>query len=111
MDLLRERRIPLEVCPTSNVCLGIVESMEQHPIRALIDAGLVVTVNADDPPMFSTSLTGEYLALHTRLGFTVDEVEQLTLNAVRVSYLPLDDRTRMEEEFVAEFARLRDAHL
>jgi len=58
---LRERQIPLEVCPTSNVCLGVAPSFAEHPLPRLLDAGLYVTLNSIDPPMFGTTLTDEYL--------------------------------------------------
>ena len=65
--LLRERRIPLEVCPMSNYCTGVVARDAPHPILRMLDEGLNVTINSDDPPMFSTSLTDEYRWLAGRL--------------------------------------------
>jgi adenosine deaminase len=111
MEELRDRRIPLEVCPTSNVCLAIVDSMVRHPLRALFDAGLVVTVNSDDPPMFNTSLTEEYLALYRYLGFTIEELEQLSRNAVRSSFLADRVKKEMAVAFEKEFQELRQQHL
>jgi adenosine deaminase len=108
---LRERQIPLEVCPTSNVCLGVASSIAAHPLPRLIDAGLYVTLNSDDPPMFNTSLTGEYLATAEAYGWGAAELEQLTLNAVRVALLTNAERAALEARFVAEFARLRTEHL
>jgi aminodeoxyfutalosine deaminase len=104
---LREHQIPLDVCPTSNLCLGIYGSYEQHPIRDLIDQGVYVTVNSDDPPMFNTDLVSEYQALADRLGFGRAQLEQLSLNALRASFLPSDRRAAMERDFLDEFARLR----
>ena len=57
---LAEHRIPLEVCPTSNIATRAVDRLENHPIRQLHDAGVMVTVNSDDPPMFGTTLNREY---------------------------------------------------
>lgn len=108
---LREHQIPLEVCPTSNVCTGVVPRLESHPIRQLFDSGVYITVNSDDPPMFNTTLTDEYLALHQSLGFSVDEIEQIVLNGVRAALLPDEHKAQMEQAFVAEFARLRREHL
>ncbi|MBN1139042.1 MAG: adenosine deaminase [Anaerolineae bacterium] len=108
IDYLRERQIPLEVCPTSNLCLGGYRSYEEHPVRWLWDQGLYVTVNSDDPPMFNTDLVSEYQALAEHLGFTVGELERLSLNALRVSFLPAGRKAAIEREFVAEFARLRE---
>ncbi len=106
VDCLRERQIPLEVCPTSNLCLGIYPSYEAHPVRELWDEGLYITVNSDDPPMFNTDLVGEYEALAEHLGFTAEELEVLSLNALRASFLPAEEKASLEKEFLTEFARL-----
>jgi adenosine deaminase len=111
MAELRERQIPLEVCPTSNICLGVAPSIAAHPLPHLIDAGLYVTLNSDDPPMFNTSLTGEYLATARGYNWGAGELEQLDLNAVRVALLPEAERAALEAQFTAEFARLRGEHL
>lgn len=108
---LREQRIPLEVCPTSNVCTGVVADISRHPIRRLYDAGVIITVNSDDPPMFNTTLTDEYLALARHLGFNAAEIEQLVFNAVRATLLPLEARMRLEQAFRTEFTRLKRTHL
>lgn len=60
MAYLAENRIPLEVCPTSNIATRAVTDIELHPIRTLVSAGVLVTVNSDDPPMFGTDLNNEY---------------------------------------------------
>jgi adenosine deaminase len=108
---LRARQIPLEVCPTSNVCLGVAPSLAEHPLPRLLAEGLYVTINSDDPPMFNTTLTDEYLHLADTFGLGVEEIERLALNAVRASLLPAERRGELEREFVAEFARLRALHL
>jgi aminodeoxyfutalosine deaminase len=107
---LRERQIPLEVCPTSNVCLGVAPSIAEHQLPRLIAEGLYVTLNSDDPPMFNTTLTDEYLAVANAYGWGANELERLTLNAVRAALLPAAERAALEARFVAEFARLRAEH-
>ena len=104
---LRASQVPLDVCPTSNVCLGVFPSFAAHPLPRLIDAGLYVTLNSDDPSMFNTTLTDEYLAAAHTFGFGPDTLEWLALNGVRASLLPRETRARMEADFAAEFARLR----
>ena len=111
VDHLREHQVPLEVCPTSNLYLGVYPSYEQHPIRWLWEEGLCVTVNSDDPPMFNTDLVREYQVLAENLGFTAAELEQLSLTALRASFLPLDRKADLEQDFVSEFARLRTSCL
>ena len=81
-------RLPVEACPLSNVATGVVGSLDEHPIRRLRDAGVLVTVNTDDPKMFGNSLAEEYALLQARLGFSADEVRGLLLDAVTASWLP-----------------------
>lgn len=107
VDELRARQIPLEVCPTSNLCLGVFPSLEQHALPRLLDEGLYVTINSDDPPMFNTTLTDEYLAIAHTFGYDADDMERFVMNAVRVTLLPDDVKAGMETDFKQEFARLR----
>ncbi len=86
VETLRLRQIPLEVCPVSNYCLGIVKQGEMHPIREMFDAGLNCSINSDDPAMFSTSLNNEYTTLAS-LGFSWPELQQLNRNALDASFL------------------------
>jgi len=111
VGVLRERQVPLEVCPTSNVCLRIAPSLTEHPLPRLLAEGLYVTLNSDDPPMFNTTLTDEYIAAAATFNLGVEAVERLVLNALRASFLPADARLGMENQFQAEFARLRAEHL
>lgn len=111
LAVLRERQVPLEVCPTSNLCLGGYASYEEHPLRRLWDEGLYVTVNSDDPPMFNTDLVAEYQALAQHMGFSADELERLSLNALRASFLPAGRKSELEQEFRAEMGRLRERYL
>ncbi len=87
VEHLATTRIPLEVCPGSNVCTGVVRSIERHPIRRLFDAGVFVTVNSDDPAMFGLTLAGEYEALQRVHGFSDAEVRQLIVNGIEASWL------------------------
>jgi adenosine deaminase len=111
VEELRARQIPLEVCPTSNVCLGVAPSIAEHPLPRLLAEGLYVTLNSDDPPMFNTTLTNEYLAVAGAFGWGAAELERLTLNAVRAALLPAAERADLDARFAAEFARLRAEHL
>src|SRR5262249_13675346 len=104
---LRDRQIPLEVCPTSNVCLGVAPSLDEHPLPRLLDEGLTITINSDDPPMFNTTLTDEYLRAAQILGCGVEDIERLAINAVRASLLSGAARAEMEQRFRADFTQLR----
>lgn len=87
VDHLRERGIPLEVCPTSNVRTRSVSSLAEHPLPALVAAGVPVTINSDDPPMFATTLNHEYAVAAELLRLDAGGVAELGRAAVRASFL------------------------
>jgi aminodeoxyfutalosine deaminase len=89
---LAEHGVPLEVCPTSNIATRAVDRLENHPLREMYDAGITVTVNSDDPPMFGTSLNREYEIAARLLDLDERGIAGLAANAVRASYL--DDRAK-----------------
>ncbi|MEA3339362.1 MAG: adenosine deaminase, partial [Chloroflexota bacterium] len=107
VEHLRERQVALEICPTSNIRLGVYPDYAAHPLRRLWDAGLLVTINSDDPPMFNADLNHEYEVLVDHFGFSADELERVSLNGLHASFLPPDEKARLETEFRAEFAQLR----
>ncbi len=96
---LRDRRIPLEVCPSSNVCLGVAPSWPGHPLPRLWEAGLYVTLNSDDPPLFNTTLTDEYVHAAEVFGLDAAALKALSLNALRASFLPAPERAALEARF------------
>lgn len=101
VEHLALKGIPLEVCPTSNVCTRQVPSIDAHPVRQMLAAGVVVTVNTDDPPFFGATLEGEYLAVATALGLGRADVARLAENAVLASFLPNSRKTALLEEIAA----------
>jgi adenosine deaminase len=108
---LRARQIPLEVCPTSNVCLHVAPTMADHPLPRLLAEGLYVTINSDDPPLFNTTLTNEYLVIARTFQLGADDLERFVLSGVRASLLPEPARAKLDAEFNDEFARVRNIHL
>jgi adenosine deaminase len=84
---LAQHRIPLEVCPTSNVCTRSVPSLAEHPLPALVAAGIPVSINSDDPPMFSTTLNHEYAVAADLLGLDEAGLAGLARAAVDASFL------------------------
>jgi adenosine deaminase len=101
--MLRDRRIPLEMCVISNVKTGVCRSIEDHPIKDYFKQGLMVTVNSDDPTMFNATLTDEYLALARNLGFTLEEIRQVALNGIEASFLSADDKAALKATFEREW--------
>lgn len=108
MRYLREHQIAVEACPTSNVLVGVVPRLEEHPIRSFYDYGLLVSANTDDPSMFDTDMNREYLKLHRHLGFTIEELFKLSLNALKSSFLSEGERRDLRESFQAEYRHLME---
>jgi adenosine deaminase/aminodeoxyfutalosine deaminase len=102
MALLRERRIPLEVCPTSNVATGLLARLEDHPLPKFLEEGLVVTLNSDDPGMFGTSLQNEFLEAARCFGFNRETVMSLSMNAIRASFLDEAEKQMLQEQLRLE---------
>jgi adenosine deaminase/aminodeoxyfutalosine deaminase len=96
---LADKRVPVEACISSNLMTGCCVSASQHSARRLFDAGVMVTLNTDDPDMFHTSLNREYQIAQEALGFTDDQLRQLARNSFEASFLP-DARKR---EVLASF--------
>jgi aminodeoxyfutalosine deaminase len=98
---LAEHRIPLEVCPTSNVRTRAVASLAEHPLPALVDAGVLVTINSDDPPMFGTTLNDEYAVAARLLNLDKGGVVELARAAVRAAFLSDVDKGKIISEIDA----------
>ena len=100
LDFLAKHQIPLEMCPLSNLCTGVVSKIEEHPIRRYFEKGIMVTINTDDPKMFDNSLAQEYEVLEKTLGFSPREIQSLMVNAVQASWLPEQKKKRMIKEII-----------
>ena len=92
-------RTPLEVCPSSNVRLGVAPDLESHPIGELHSSGVALTINTDDPGFFETSLCDEYLRVAETLGLGADEIARIAYRAFEQAFLPPADRPGFEARF------------
>jgi adenosine deaminase len=108
MTYLAQHQISLEVCPTSNVCTRSVASLAEHPLPALVAAGVPITINSDDPPMFSTTLDREYGVAASILGLDAPGVAGLAEAAVLASFAAQPHRARILEEIRQYLAVYRD---
>ena len=105
---VRDRRVPLEMCPTSNVHTGAAPSIEEHPIDLLRRLRFRVTVNTDNRLMSGISLSSEFATLSASHELSLDDMEWLTLNAMKSAFWPFDGRLRIINEQVKPgFAYLR----
>ncbi len=96
VEELRARGIPLEVCPSSNVCLGVVPSLAEHPLPRLIEAGLKVSLGSDDPPLFGTDLVQEYARSAEAFGWGAQELAGLAAASIEHSFMPAERAAQMK---------------
>jgi aminodeoxyfutalosine deaminase len=101
VEHLVEHRVPLEVCPTSNIATRAVDRLENHPLRQMHDAGVFVTVNSDDPPMFGTTLNREYEIAAGLLDLDERGIAELAKNAVHASFLNDPEKAELAGEIDA----------
>lgn len=103
-----DRRIPLEMCLSSNVHTGAVPSMSEHPFRLYYDMGFRVTLNTDDRLMSDTTMTKEFQIAVEEFGLTLENLEKITLNSIKGAFIHFDHRTRLIDEVIRPgYARLR----
>ncbi|WP_425041135.1 adenosine deaminase [Primorskyibacter sp. S187A] len=99
VDRLAEDKITLEVCPISNVTLGVYPALSAHPIENLRAREVPVTISTDDPPFFHTTMTREYEALAQTFGWNEDDFAELNQNAMRAAFCDDETRARVQKRF------------
>ncbi len=101
MARLARERVPLTVCPLSNVKLCVFADLAQHNLRALLDAGLCVTINADDPAYFGGYLLDNCVQTFDALGLNAAHARQLAVNSIEASFAPQADKARWRAQIDA----------
>jgi adenosine deaminase len=101
VQLVRERGITLEVCPTSNLHTGVIRRIELHPLVDLMHLDVHTTINTDDPSLSNITLTDELVLAHVGMGLPLDLLKRNILNAARAAFLPEGERAALVEEFRA----------
>jgi len=92
---LARLKIPLTLCPLSNLKLGVVKSMEEHPLKKMLDKGIVVTVNSDDPAYFGGYINENYMAVQKALGLSAQQIYELARNSFQASFLTENEKREM----------------
>ena len=105
VERLRDGRVPLTVCPLSNVRLRCFTSIREHPAKRMLDQGLCVTVNCDDPAYFGGYVAENYAALRDGLGFGREDFRAVAENSFRASFLDESDKERRLHEVASFFGR------
>jgi adenosine deaminase len=111
-SFVRDRRVPLEMCPTSNVHTGVCETIAEHPIGLLTRLRFRVTVNTDNRLMSDVTMSSELAALVEAFGWGWDTIEWVTINAMKSSFWPFDQRLRIiNEQIKPGYASLKASAL
>ena len=108
---IARRGIALDVCPTSNICLGVFPSLADHALPKLLAAGVPITIGSDDPPLFNTTLNDDVALLADPFGLDAAAADEILLNGVRYSFLPADQKRQLETAFRADLDALKLVHL
>ncbi len=104
IEYLKENQIPLEMCPISNVKTGVVNNIDDHPIKDYFNRGLNVFVNTDDPRMFNNSMEDEYLSLTEKCGFELSDIKKLMVNSINSAWSGDDKKKELTNELERYFA-------
>lgn len=103
MAIAKELAIPFEVCITSNVHSGVVSDLKSHPISQMLDAGLNVTINTDDPGISQITLSDEYWLLHQEFGYSFEELYVFLSSSLSAAFIDDSERNRLEAQVKTEF--------
>ena len=102
IEYLTTQQIPLEVCVTSNIKTRVFNSLSAHPLPVLLEKGLVVTINSDDPAMFGSNLTEEMILLHEKMDLSLISLQRLMKNALEASFLSTTEKFELRKYFPSE---------
>jgi len=105
VEELAQRQVPVEICLTSNLRTGLCPNLNEHPAKSYFDHGVMITLNSDDPAMFSTTLAREYQLAQQTFGFTDEHLRELARNSFEASFLPAEKKLEFLNLFDAAAAR------
>lgn len=104
LELLRQREVALEVCPTSNLQTGVVASYAEHPLSALLNAGVAAVICSDDPRISRITLTDEYATAIMEMGLSPEELAQCVMNGIEHAFLTPEEKAPLREQVAAELS-------
>ena len=106
-DFVRNEKVLLEVCPTSNVQTNATSDFSSHPIKKLYDLGIMVSVNTDNSTVSDISLTEEYEKLEKEFGFTIDDFEKMNLYALDRAFVTPEERENLKKEYMKKMKKVK----
>jgi len=107
LDRLASSQVPLTVCPLSNIALKVYPALREHPVKRLVDAGVFVTLNSDDPPMFHSNVIDNYESVAQTFGLGPDSIQALARNSFAGSFMDATTKSAALARFDAEAVKLR----
>jgi adenosine deaminase len=107
VKLLAARQIPLTVCPLSNIELKVYPNLAAHPVKRLKDAGVLVTLNSDDPPMFHCDVLDNYIAVADTFNLSLEEVEEFARNSFQATFQEQSEKERSLNRFDETASKLK----
>lgn len=109
MEYLSVNKIPVEICPISNLRTRVIDSIGQHPVMTFIDMGIPFSINTDDPKMFGNSLSEEYLALQTAFDLSSEDIVNIILNSIQTTWLSQKEKEDLTLQFREDLEKIRTA--
>ncbi len=106
IDHLKQKGVTIETCPISNVRTRVVDRIENHPIRTFFEKKVSLSVNSDDPSFFNTDMNNEYQQLHNNLGFSIENLYQISRDSLESSFLELETKTKLLRAFEVEYEKI-----
>ncbi len=103
IQLVKDKRIILEICPKSNIDTKVVSDYSNHPIRKIFDRKILVTINTDNRTVSNITLTKEYENLNKYLDFSIEEIKQMNINAINASFLNKEEKNKLIIEYLKEY--------
>lgn len=106
IDLIKNRQITLETCPTSNILTGAVSSIDKHPLKQFLNEDILATINTDDPSWFNTNLSKEYEIAYQDIGLSLDQIKKATINAAQGLFASVMDKQSIIKKIEIEFNKI-----
>jgi adenosine deaminase len=110
MEYLSVNKIPVEICPISNLRTRVIDSISQHPVITFKAMGIPFSINTDDPKMFGNSLSEEYLALQTAFDLSSEDIVNIILNSIQTTWLSQKEKKDLTLQFRKELEDIRTQH-
>ena len=110
MEFVKRNRVLLELCPTSNLLTNSVPSVRAHPLRKLMEAGVMVSINSDDPHLFGIDLCHEYEVVHNELELTLEDFNRINDHAAACSFLPPEEKQKVWPRETSQRENVRGTH-